>query len=48
MKRVNKWRIAAAHSVLVDKATWDRTHVVVLDQNNGLLKQLDAALPNSS
>lgn len=48
MKLVNKWRIAAAHSVLVDKATWDRTHVVVLDQNNGLLKQLDAALPNAA
>lgn len=31
MLAVNKWRVAAAHAVLVDKATWDQTHTIVLD-----------------
>jgi len=46
MLSVNKWRIAAAHSVLVDKATWDKTHIIVLDRQRGLLVQLCAALPD--
>jgi hypothetical protein len=45
MQRVNKWRIAAAHAVLVDKETWDRTHTIVLGEGSGLLIQLDEALP---
>lgn len=48
MLKVNKWRIAAAHSVLVDKATWDNTHTIVLDKEHGLLVTLCAALPNPS
>lgn len=47
MLAVNKWRIAAAHSVLVDKATWDKTHTIVLDRQNGLLVRLCRALPNA-
>jgi hypothetical protein len=46
MLAVNRWRIAAAHSVLVDKATWDNTHTIVLDRQKGLLVQLCAALPD--
>jgi hypothetical protein len=46
MLKVNRWRIAAAHSVLVDKATWDKTHTVVLDRQQGLLVRLCAALPD--
>lgn len=34
-----------AHAVLVDKGTWDKTHTIVLDRQNGLLVQLYAALP---
>ncbi len=47
MLAVNKWRIAAAHSELVDKATWDKTHTIVLDKQNGLLVRLTAALPDA-
>ena len=47
MLAVNKWRIAAAHAVLVDKTTWDKTHTIVLDKQNGLLVQLSAALPDA-
>lgn len=47
MLSVNKWRIAAAHSVLVDKPTWDKTHRVVLDRESGLLVQLHTALPQA-
>jgi hypothetical protein len=46
MLAVNKWRIAAAHAVLVDKGTWDKTHTVMLDRQPGLLVRLCAALPN--
>lgn len=47
MLTVNKWRIAAAHAVLVDKATWDKTHTIVLDRQGGLLARLCAALPDA-
>ena len=47
MLAVNKWRIAAAHAVLVDKTTWDQTHTIVLDMQNGLLVQLSSALPDA-
>ncbi len=43
---VNKWRIAAAHAVLVDKATWDKTHTIVLNKQDGLLVRLCDALPD--
>jgi hypothetical protein len=33
--------------VLVDKATWDRTHTLVLDRQKGLLVQLCEALPDA-
>lgn len=46
MLTVNKWRIAAAHAVLVDKATWDKTHAIMLDKQGGLLVRLSAALPD--
>jgi len=46
MLAVNKWRIAAAHAVLVDKETWDKTHTIVLERQHGLLVQLCAALPD--
>jgi hypothetical protein len=47
MLAVNKWRIAAAHAVLVDKSTWDKTHTIVLDKQNGLLMRLYDALPEA-
>jgi hypothetical protein len=46
MLSANKWRIAAAHAVLVNKETWDATHTVILDRQRGLLLQLCAALPD--
>ena len=45
MLKVNRWRIAAAHAVLVDKATWDKSHTAVLDNHDGLLVRLCRALP---
>jgi hypothetical protein len=45
MLGVNRWRVSAAHSVLVDKETWDKTHTMVLDRQGGLLVQLSGALP---
>jgi hypothetical protein len=46
MLTVNKWRIAAAHAVLVDKETWDKSHTIILGTTGGLLGQLTAALPD--
>jgi hypothetical protein len=46
MLTVNKWRIAAAHAVLVDKETWDKSHTIILGASGGLLAQLNAALPD--
>jgi hypothetical protein len=46
MLTANKWRISAAHAFLVDKKTWDDTHLVILDREHGLIVQLCAALPD--
>ena len=47
MLKVNRWRIAAAHAVLVDKTTWDQSHTAVLGGHDGLLVKLCRALPDS-
>lgn len=47
MLGANKWRISAAHAFLVDKKTWDDTHIVILDRERGLLVQLCEALPDA-